>query len=140
MSDYNHTAGEGRSGFKEGNPGRPKGSHNKLSLAAVDKMVDAGCDPVDQYISLLKKAQEQGNLVIEERALSRLIQFRYSSLHHSMVSNADDSDLTVNVTRYEADGSGDMGDVNATSTRLPDEPDDAEPDADLGVNVTRFAR
>jgi hypothetical protein len=140
MSDYNHTAGEGNTGFKEGNPGRPKGSHNKLSLAAVDKMIDAGFDPVDQYMSLLKKAQEQGNLVIEERALSRLIQFRYSSLHHSMVSNADDSDLTVNVTRYEADGSGDRGEANAATTRLPDEPGDAEVDADLGVNVTRFAR
>ncbi len=140
MSDYNHKAGEGRSGFKEGNPGRPKGSHNKLSLAAVDKMIDAGFDPVDQYMQLLAKAKEQNNLVIEERALSRLIQFRYSSLHHSMVSNADDSDLTVNVTRYESDDSGNMDEANGTSTRLPDEPGDPEPDADLGVNVTRFAR
>lgn len=138
MSDYNHKAGEGTTGFKEGNPGRPKGSHNKLSLAAVDKMIDAGFDPVDQYMQLLAKAKEQNNLVIEERALSRLIQFRYSSLHHSMVSNADDSDLTVNVTRFEAPaGSGYMDDGNAESTRSDDDPG---PTDDLGVNVTRFAR
>jgi hypothetical protein len=137
MSDYNHNDG---TGFKEGNPGRPKGSHNKLSLAAVDKMIDAGFDPVDQYMRLLAKAQEQNNLVIEERALSRLIQFRYSSLHHSMVSNADDSDLIINVTRYEADGSGDTDEGNADSTRLPDDRDEDEADVDLGVNVTRFAR
>lgn len=138
MSDYNHKSGDGRTGFKEGNPGRPKGSHNKLSLAAVDKMIDAGFDPVDQYMQLLAKAKEQNNLVIEERALSRLIQFRYSSLHHSMVSNADDSDLTVNVTRFEAPaGSGYMDEANAESTRSDD---DSEPTDDLGVNVTRFAR
>jgi len=151
MSEYNTPDGRG---FKKGNPGRPKGAKNKLSLHAVDKMIDTGFDPIEAYMELLNKARQQGNIAVEERALSRLIAFRYSSLHHSMVTNADDADLEISVTNYNDPTARVNSDVqndnstrkekqskkdNATHSQLEGENlDKTNSYEQFGVNVTSF--
>ena len=98
---YNSVREDGQSRFKKGNPGRPKGSKNKLSFQAAERMEDLGLDPLLGYVELLQKARAEGNLAVEERALSRLMQFRWAGLHHSMVTNVDEADLEVSVTKFE---------------------------------------
>lgn len=138
-TSYNETRSDGQSRFKEGNPGRPKGSKNKLSFQAAERMEELGLDPLDGYRELLAKARATGNLAVEERALSRLMQFRFAGLHHSMVTNVDEKDLEVSVTRFEmpAESTGEVGTANDECSRIDDE---NETDSHLGVNVTRFER
>jgi len=138
-TSYNATRQDGQSRFKEGNPGRPKGSKNKLSFQAAERMEELGLDPLDGYRELLAKARATGNLAVEERALSRLMQFRFAGLHHSMVTNVDEKDLEVSVTRFEmpAESTGEVGTANDECSRIDDE---SEKDSHLGVNVTRFDR
>jgi len=139
MDQYNHSKGEGKRGFREGNPGRPKGSRNKLSLQAVDKMVELGFDPIEQYMEVLNKARQTGNLAVEERALSRLMQFRYAGLHHSMVTNTDDTDLEVSVTRFELpEMMGKVDEANDESTNFDDNSVADDAAGPTGINVTRF--
>ena len=131
---YNSTREDGQSRFKKGNPGRPKGSKNKLSFQAAERMEDLGLDPLMGYVELLQKARADGNLAVEERALSRLMQFRWAGLHHSMVTNVDEKDLEVSVTKFEMpDGLGKMDEGNDGSSSS----ESSEPS--LGVNVTKFA-
>jgi len=118
---YNSTREDGQSRFKKGNPGRPKGSKNKLSFQAAERMEELGLDPLMGFVELLQKARASGNLAVEERALSRLMQFRWAGLHHSMVTNVDEADLEVSVTKFEMpDGLGKMGEGNDRSSRLDD--------------------
>ena len=120
--------------------GRPKGSRNKYSLSAADRMIDLGFDPIEQYMKLLDEVRAEGNKVLEERILSRLVPFRFATLHHSLITNTQDTDLQVNVTQFQVpDVSLKNGDGNADITEAPGaelEPASTEP---LGVNVTRFA-
>ena len=97
-------------------------------------MEDLGLDPLMGYVELLQKARAEGNLAVEERALSRLMQFRWAGLHHSMVTNVDEKDLEVSVTKFEMpDGLGKMDEGNERSSSS----ESSEPG--LGVNVTKFA-
>ena len=138
-TSYNATRNDGQSRFKDGNPGRPKGSKNKLSFQAAERMEELGLDPLDGYRELLAKARATGNLAVEERALSRLMQFRFAGLHHSMVTNVDEKDLEVSVTRFEMpDDATVKGDeANDECSSIDDE---NETDSHLGVNVTQFKR
>jgi hypothetical protein len=141
-TSYNETRNDGQSRFKDGNPGRPKGVKNKLSFQAAERMEELGLDPLDGYKELLAKARATGNLAVEERALSRLMQFRFAGLHHSMVTNVDEKDLEVSVTRFEmpADPTGKGGTAIDETSRL-EESDGNETDSHLdGVNVTQFKR
>lgn len=142
-TSYNETRNDGRSRFKEGNPGRPKGVKNKLSFQAAERMEELGLDPLDGYKELLAKARATGNLAVEERALSRLMQFRFAGLHHSMVTNVDEKDLEVSVTRFEmpADPTGKGGTANDGSSRITNHTDEMDTDCEeIGVNVTQFKR
>jgi hypothetical protein len=133
---YNSVREDGQSRFKKGNPGRPKGSKNKLSFQAADRMEDLGLDPLLGYVELLQKARAEGNLAVEERALSRLMQFRWAGLHHSMVTNVDEADLEVSVTKFEMpDSMGKTDTVNDESSSLQAE---SEPDLPANVHVARF--
>ena len=97
-------------------------------------MEDLGLDPLMGYVELLQKARADGNLAVEERALSRLMQFRWAGLHHSMVTNVDEKDLEVSVTKFEMpDSMGKMDEGNDRSSSS----ESSEPG--LGVNVTKFA-
>lgn len=127
---YNATREDGQSRFKKGNPGRPKGSKNKLSFQAAERMEDLGLDPLIGYVELLQKARADGNLAVEERALSRLMQFRWAGLHHSMVTNVDEADLEVSVTKFEMpDSMGKMDIGNDGSSSLKDEDENDSHDA-----------
>ena len=133
---YNSVREDGQSRFKKGNPGRPKGSKNKLSFQAADRMEDLGLDPLLGYVELLQKARAEGNLAVEERALSRLMQFRWAGLHHSMVTNVDEADLEVSVTKFEMPDSMEKTDIgNDESSSLPGE---SEPDLPANVRVAQF--
>ena len=138
-TSYNETRNDGQSRFKDGNPGRPKGVKNKLSFQAAERMEELGLDPLDGYKELLAKARATGNLAVEERALSRLMQFRFAGLHHSMVTNVDEKDLEVSVTRFEmpADPTG-KGDAAIDECSRSDV-DETDSHLD-GVNVTQFKR
>ena len=97
-------------------------------------MEELGLDPLMGFVELLQKAREAGNLAVEERALSRLMQFRWAGLHHSMVTNVDEADLEVSVTKFEMpDSMGKMDEGNDRSSSI----ENSEPG--LGVNVTKFA-
>ena len=138
-TSYNATRSDGQSRFKEGNPGRPKGVKNKLSFQAAERMEELGLDPLEGYRELLAKARATNNLAVEERALSRLMQFRFAGLHHSMVTNVDEKDLEVSVTRFEmpteATVKGD--EANDECSRI----EGNENQSHLkGVNVTQFKR
>ena len=111
--DYND---ETRQRFREGNPGRPKGSRNKLSLHAVEKMVELGLDPIEQYVDLLARARAAGNLNVEANALGVLAKYRYSSMSATDISNPEDEDLQVNVTSYDASGLGNNGEAKVAIT------------------------
>lgn len=116
--NYNAKRADGQSRFQKGNPGRPKGSKNKLSFQAAERMEDLGLDPLQGYVDLLMKARADGNLAVEERALSRLMQFRWAGLHHSMVTNVDQEDLEVSVTKFDmpdALGKGGIGNDGSSS-------------------------
>jgi hypothetical protein len=133
---YNSVREDGQSRFKKGNPGRPKGSKNKLSFQAADRMEDLGLDPLLGYVELLQKARAEGNLAVEERALSRLMQFRWAGLHHSMVTNVDEADLEVSVTKFEMPDSMGKTDIeNDESSSLQAE---SEPDLPANVRVAQF--
>jgi len=133
---YNSVREDGQSRFKKGNPGRPKGSKNKLSFQAADRMEDLGLDPLLGYVELLQKARAEGNLAVEERALSRLMQFRWAGLHHSMVTNVDEADLEVSVTKFEMpDSMGKTDTGNDESSSLQAE---SEPDLPANVHVAQF--
>lgn len=120
-SNYNAKRADGQSRFQKGNPGRPKGSKNKLSFQAAERMEDLGLDPLQGYVDLLMKARADGNLAVEERALSRLMQFRWAGLHHSMVTNVDQEDLEVSVTKFDMpDGLGKGGIENDESSSFDD--------------------
>ena len=138
-TSYNSTRNDGQSRFKEGNPGRPKGSKNKLSFQAAERMEELGLDPLDGYRELLAKARATGNLAVEERALSRLMQFRFAGLHHSMVTNVDEKDLEVSVTRFEMPDEPTVkgGTANDECSSIEENENDSHLD---GVNVTRFRR
>jgi len=99
--DYNDDT---RQRFAAGNPGRPKGSKNKLSLHAVEKMVELGLDPIEQYVDLLERAKAAGNLNVEANCLSVLAKYRYSSMSASDISNPEDEDLQINVTSFDQPG------------------------------------
>lgn len=125
--DYND---ETRQRFRTGNPGRPKGAKNKLSLHAVEKMVELGLDPIEQYVDLLQRARAAGNLNVEANCLSVLAKYRYSSMSATDISNPEDEDLQVNVTSYGAPGVAEVAEVavagwgkndeaKATETRKP---------------------
>lgn len=130
---YNAMREDGQSRFKKGNPGRPKGSKNKLSFQAAERMEDLGLDPLLGYVELLQKARAEGNLAVEERALSRLMQFRWAGLHHSMVTNVDEADLEVSVTKFEMPNStGKEGIENDRSSSFEEE----EPVE--GVDIAQF--
>lgn len=138
-SNYNAKRADGQSRFQKGNPGRPKGSKNKLSFQAAERMEDLGLDPLQGYVDLLMKARADGNLAVEERALSRLMQFRWAGLHHSMVTNVDQEDLEVSVTKFEMpDGLGKMDIENDQSSSFDPGPDPLEPDLPANVRVAKF--
>lgn len=142
-TSYNSTRQDGKSRFKEGNPGRPKGVKNKLSFQAAERMEELGLDPLDGYRELLAKARATGNLAVEERALSRLMQFRFAGLHHSMVTNVDEKDLEVSVTRFEmpADVMGKGDTANDESSRINNHDEEKDTNCEeIGVNVTQFKR
>ena len=105
MSKYNYTKGERGKGFRRGNPGKPKGVKHKYSLNAVEQMVACGFDPIDAYLDLLERAREAGNLIVEERILSRLMPFRFPTLHHSLLTNMEDSDLKISLIKFAETGS-----------------------------------
>jgi hypothetical protein len=138
-TSYNATRADGKSRFKEGNPGRPKGSKNKLSFQAAERMEELGLDPLEGYRELLQKARATNNLAVEERALSRLMQFRFAGLHHSMVTNVDEKDLEVSVTKYEmpAESMGKGDEANDECSRNGENENDSHL---KGVNVTKFRR
>lgn len=111
--DYND---ETRQRFKAGNPGRPKGSKNKLSLHAVEKMVELGLDPIEQYVDLLARARAAGNLNVEANCLGVLAKYRYSSMSATDISNPEDDDLQVNVTSFDASTMGENEGAKASKT------------------------
>jgi hypothetical protein len=132
---YNEKRQDGQSRFKKGNPGKPLGTKNKLSFQAAERMEELGLDPLQAYVSLLEKARETGNLAVEERCLSRLMQFRWAGLHHSMVTNVDEADLEISVTKFEAPSEWGKGGIESDGSSSSDA--DA-PDPHLGVNVRSF--
>jgi hypothetical protein len=140
-TNYNAMTPDGKSRFKKGNPGRKPGSKNKLSYHAAHRMEELGLDPLQGYIDVLEKARATGNLIVEERALAKLMQFRYAGLHHSMITTVDEKDLEVSVTKFEMPESmGKGGTKNERSAILDKDPDENENDSHpLGVNVTRFS-
>ena len=112
--DYND---ETRQRFRTGNPGRPKGAKNKLSLHAVEKMVELGLDPIEQYVDLLERARAAGNLNVEANCLSVLAKYRYSSMSATDISNPEDEDLQVNVTSFDAPQWGKNEEAKVTETQ-----------------------
>ena len=120
-----------------GRLGRKPGSKNKYSLSAADRLIELGFDPVEEYLKLLAKARKAGNEALEERILSRLMPFRFASLHHSLMTTTEDVDLQVNVTRFESPALGKNG---SESDEVAGQPADDDVTDDLGVNVTRFDR
>ena len=142
-TSYNETRQDGKSRFKEGNPGRPKGVKNKLSFQAAERMEELGLDPLEGYRELLQKARATNNLAVEERALSRLMQFRFAGLHHSMVTNVDEKDLEVSVTKFEMpDNSTPNVDTAIDESSRINNPEESKhiKSQEIGVNVTRFDR
>ncbi len=110
---------------------------NKFSLSAADRLIELGFDPVEEYLKLLAKARKAGNEGLEERILSRLMPFRFATLHHSLMTNTEDADLTVNLTQFESSNSGKNG---SESVEPAEEIVEDETQSHLGVNVTRFDR
>ena len=140
---YNATREDGKSRFKAGNPGRPKGVKNKLSFQAAERMEQLGLDPLQGYVELLMKARATNNLAVEERALSRLMQFRFAGLHHSMVTNVDEKDLEVSVTKFEmpAESTGKGDEANDKSSKISNHKEEMDiKSEEIGVNVTKFRR
>jgi len=114
---------------------------NKFSLSAADRLIELGFDPVEEYLKLLAKARKAGNEGLEERILSRLMPFRFATLHHSLMTNTEDADLTVNLTQFESSNSGKNGSESVEPARRDDSFDvENETHSHLGVNVTRFDR
>ena len=141
--DYNDDT---RQRFAAGNPGRPKGSKNKLSLHAVEKMVELGLDPIEQYVDLLARARAAGNLHVEANCLSVLAKYRYSSMSASDISNPEDEDLQVNVTSFEAPqwGKNDEAKVSetqpASSENTNEEATSVEESSTYDDNIVRIVR
>lgn len=106
--DYNDDT---RQRFRTGNPGRPKGSKNKLSLHAIEKMVELGLDPIEQYVDLLSRARAAGNLNVEANCLGVLAKYRYSSMSATDISNPEDEDLQINVTSFDTPDVAEVAEV-----------------------------
>ena len=106
-------------------------------MSAADRLIELGFDPVEEYLKLLARARKAGNEALEERILSRLMPFRFASLHHSLMTTTEDVDLQVNVTKFESPALGKNG---SESDEVGGQPADDDATDDLGVNVTRFDR
>ncbi len=140
---YNETRSDGQSRFKKGNPGKPKGTKNKLSFQAAERMEELGLDPLQGYVDLLRKARESGNQAVEERCLSRLMQFRWAGLHHSMVTNVDEKDLEVSVTKFEVPEGWGKGGIESDRSSSFNDTNENDSQTDAGtqahdVKIKRF--
>ena len=79
--------------FGVGNPGRPAGTKNKLTLSAIEKLNKLGCDPLE---GMAKIAMDQSNPIdLRARMYAELAQYVAPKLKSSELTGANGGPVQV---------------------------------------------
>ena len=92
---------KGSSGCINGNQGRPKGSMEIASKAAVKALEREGLDPIELLAQLLEEAMASGNEELQYKILSRLMDYSYSKAPAMVESKVDANIPMLNVMAME---------------------------------------